>query len=187
MKNLIQRLAIALSLAVISSMVSVQADQTNSELDELFFLLQGSRNPSEASVLTKKIWQNWYQSDDPDIVKLLDMGAASMRRGELDDAVGYFSEIIEINPNFSEGWNRRATAYYMMGEFKLSTLDIAATLNLEPRHFGALSGQGMIYTRLNNRDKALEYYERALAYNPHLQGVKRTVDLIKKSIEKEVI
>ena len=165
----------------------VQADQTNPELDQLFLLLQDSTDPSEAAALTQKIWENWYQTDDDTARKLLKMGELSMKQGKLDDAVKLFSKIIELQPEFSEGWNRRATVYYMMGEYELSTMDIAATLNLEPRHFGALSGQGMIYTMLDNRDQALKYYEQALQYNPHLPGVKRSVELIRKSIEKEVI
>jgi tetratricopeptide (TPR) repeat protein len=165
----------------------VWADQKNPELEQLFILLQDSNDPVEASVITQKIWENWYQTDDPTVEKLLEMGELSMRQGKLNDAVKFFSKIIELEPDFSEGWNRRATVYYMMGEYKLSTIDISQTLNLEPRHFGALSGQAMIYTMLNNRDQALKYYERALEVNPHLPGAKRSVELIKKSIAKEVI
>ena len=174
-------------LLVVMLVSPVQADQTNPELDQLFLLLQDSEDSSEAAALTRKIWENWYQTDDDTIKKLMEMGQLSMQQGKLDDAVKFFTKTIELQPDFSEGWNRRATVFYMMGEYELSTLDIAATLNLEPRHFGALSGQGMIYTMLNNRDQALKYYEKALQYNPHLPGVKRSVELIRKSIEKEVI
>lgn len=187
MKTLFLSMGLTYAIMVMTAGTPLSADQTNSELDTLFALLQDAEGPSEASALTQKIWENWYQSDNPDIEELLARGEVSMKTGRLEKAVEYFTAIIELNPEFSEGWNRRATVYYMMGEFKLSTLDIAATLNLEPRHFGALSGQGMIYTQLNNRDKALEYYERALEYNPHLYSVRKSVELIKKSIEKEVI
>ena len=186
MKNF--RVVATLLFIGLASWVSpTYADQTNPELDQLFLLLQDSDDPSEADVITQKIWENWYQTDDDTTKKLMEMGLLSMKQGKLDDAVKFFSKIIELQPDFSEGWNRRATVYYMMGEYELSTIDIAATLSLEPRHFGALSGQGMIYTMLDNRDQALKYYEKALQYNPHLPGIKRSVELIRKSIEKEVI
>ena len=110
-----------------------------------------------------------------------------MQKGKLDEAADYYSRIIEIEPDFAEGWNRRATIYYMMGEYQLSTSDVMETLQLEPRHFGALSGQGMIYMQLMEKELALEYYEKALDVNPHMTAVKQSIEFLKKLIEDEVI
>ncbi len=163
------------------------SDQNNPELDELFRLLHEVTSPAEASVLTRQIWQNWYQSDNREIEALMQRGEISLRRGKLEQAIEIYSRVIDIDPGFAEGWNRRATAYYMMGELQSSTEDVVETLKLEPRHFGALSGQGMIYTQLRKIDLALEYYERALEVNPHMTGVRISIEAIRKYLEKEVI
>ena len=163
------------------------SDQNNPELDELFRLLHEATSPAEASVLSRQIWHNWYQSDNQEIEALMRQGEISMRSGKLEQAVEIYSRIIDIDPGFAEGWNRRATVYYMMGEYQFSTEDVVATLKLEPRHFGALSGQGMIYTRLRQVDRALEYYQRALEVNPHMTGVRISIEAIKKYLKKQVI
>jgi len=163
------------------------ADQNNPELDQLFELLQSTTNSVEAAAINQKIWQNWYQSDNKEIEELMNKGEVSMRVGLLKQAVEFYSRIIEIDPGFAEGWNRRATVYYMMGEYQLSTQDVVETLRLEPRHYGALSGQGMIYTQLKEAELALEFYQRALEVNPHMAGVERSIKAIKKQLQKQVI
>ena len=165
----------------------VYADQNNSELDMLFSRLHETVDEDEAAEITRKIWRNWYENSDAAVNELMYRGEISMRHGKYDDAVNYFSEIIDIAPDFAEGWNRRATAYYIIGEYQLSTDDVAKTLNLEPRHFGALSGQGMIYLQLEQRDLALQYMERALEANPHMQAVRSSIKALRKLIDGEVI
>ena len=179
-------LQLAVLILVFNSIPS-WSDQNNSEIDELFRLLHEATSPAEASVLTRQIWHNWYQSDNKDIEVLMQQGEIRMRSGKLDQAVKIYSRIIDIDPGFAEGWNRRATAYYMMGELQNSTADVVETLKLEPRHFGALSGQGMIYTQLRQVDLALEYYEKALEVNPHMTGVRISIEAIKKHLKKEAI
>ena len=183
MKQLLQ--FAVLCIALISGYSS--ADQKNPELNELFILLHESTDPHEATVITDKIWQNWYQTDNAEIEGLMEQGEASMRVGKLKEAVESYTEVIKLDPEFAEGWNRRATIYYMMGKYQLSTADVDQTLKLEPRHFGALSGQGMIYTQLEEAELALEFYQRALEMNPHMLNVKFTIEAIKKHIQKELI
>ncbi len=187
MRNTIRQLLQAMAITLAVSLPPVQSDQNNPELDSLFARLHTTRDVVEVAEITRKIWGNWYQSDDPQITKLMKRGESSMRRARYDEAIKYFSEVIDIAPEFAEGWNRRATVYYMIGEFDLSTDDVNKTLGLEPRHFGALSGQGLIYMHKQNRQLALEYMERALAENPHMTGVKNNIKIIKKMIEDEVI
>ena len=163
------------------------SDQTNPELDELFQLLQTATDLEEARVISDQIWFNWYQHDDDEVTRLMELGETSLRRGQLKEAVQIYSRVIELDQQFAEGWNRRATTYYMMGRYVESTADVVATLALEPRHFGALSGQGMIYMRLDNSEKAIEYMEKALEVNPHMLGVQETIEILKKQQQDETI
>lgn len=166
---------------------TASADQNSPELESLFEALQETSDPAVGATISREIWRYWYQSDNDEIDELMQKGESSMAETRLDDAVEYFTEIIRINPEFAEGWNRRATAYYLMGQYVLSTADVQETLKLEPRHYGALSGQGLIYMRLDENRKAIEYMERALEMNPHMLGVRQTIDNLKKSLEDEVI
>ena len=163
------------------------SDQKNPELDELFQLLQTATDLEEARVISDQIWFNWYQHDDDEVTRLMELGETSLRRGQLNEAVQIYSRVIELDQQFAEGWNRRATTYYMMGRYVESTADVVATLALEPRHFGALSGQGMIYMRLDNSEKAIEYMEKALEVNPHMLGVQETIEILKKQQQDETI
>lgn len=99
-----------------------------------------------------------------------------MAAGETAAAIEHFTALIDHAPEFAEGWNARATAYFVAGEFGPSVNDIARTLTLNPRHFGALSGLGMIFEQLEQPEKALEAYEAALAIHPRLQGVIEAVE-----------
>ena len=175
------------ALAILIGGMPTYADQNNPELDVLFTRLNETLDSAEAAGITKQIWKNWYQSDIPEVTDLMNRGELSMRRAKYDEAVKYFTEIIEIAPQFAEGWNRRATVYYILGEYQLSTEDVAKTLDLEPRHFGALSGQGMIYLRLQERRLALQYMQRALNANPHLPSLKGNIKALQQMIDDEVI
>lgn len=174
-------------LAILIGGVPSHADQNNPELDVLFTRLNETIDRVEAARITRQIWQNWYQSDSLEVTELMTRGERSMRLGRYGEAVKYFTQVTEIAPQFAEGWNRRATAYYIIGEYQLSTDDVAKTLDLEPRHFGALSGQGMIYLQLQENGLALHYMQRALIANPHLPDVKGRIKTIQKMIEGEAI
>ena len=89
-----------------------------------------------------------------------------MRTGDLLMAVAFFTRVIEKNPNFAEGWNKRATVYYMLGKFDASMMDIHETLKLEPRHFGAMDGMGLIFIHLEQFGKAIDIYDQMLEIFP---------------------
>ena len=185
MRQTISICVIAMTMAFASA--PAVADQSNPELNELFNELHDTLDTVEANRITGQIWQNWYQHESNEIETLMSKGESSMRQSNFKEAVQYYTEVIEADPSFAEGWNRRATVYYMMGEYDLSTSDVAKTLELEPRHFGALSGQGMIYIALKDAESALEYMQRALKENPHMTQVKRSIETLKKIIQDEVI
>ena len=113
------------------------------------------------------------------------MNRVIMRMGnqEYGEALRILDAIVTISPEYAEGWNKRATVYYLLGRHEDSISDVEKTLDLEPRHFGALSGLGLIYNRLDEDAAALDAFERALKVNPHLgqakQEVKRLRDRIK--------
>jgi tetratricopeptide (TPR) repeat protein len=167
---------------------AVYADQNSEKLDALFdTLLNSETTPSQASVVTSEIWQQWLKTDNSDAQKLMSLGIDKMNAYALDDAVRVFSAIIEIEPEFAEAWNKRATAYYMMEKFALSTADVAETIRLEPRHFGALSGQGLIYLKTNRRQAAVEWFKKALKVNPFMDNIRSSIEQLEQELKANII
>ena len=125
------------------------------------------------------MWAVWSRSGDPAIDALFANGVEALQEGRWPDAVRTFSAIIAKKPEFAEGWNKRATAYYLMGEYQKSLADCDEVVKRNPLHYGALSGYGMIYIQLDQPARALEYYERALDVNPNLDGVRNAIENIR--------
>lgn len=161
----------------------VGADQKDGRLPGLFKNLHGAPNLETAQAIEVQIWHIWFQNDDNAIVLLMEQGEAAMGRRAYDSALRSFNQVIQIAPDFAEGWNRRATLYYLMGRYDDSLADIEKTLALEPRHFGALSGRGLVYSALEELDLALRSFEAALAVNPHMVGARINAEAIRKNLE----
>lgn len=125
------------------------------------------------------LWAVWSRSGDDAIDYILEIGVAQMREGQVQASVETFSEIIGRRPDFAEGWNKRATAYYMLGEWRRSAADCDEVLRRNPQHFGALSGYGMIWLQLDEPTRALERFEQAVAVNPNLESVQSTIDALR--------
>jgi len=117
------------------------------------------------------IWAVWERSGDRVVDALYRRGIKQMNAGAAADAIETFSLIINKKPDFAEGWNKRATLYYMTGDYQKSLRDCDEVIKRNPLHFGALSGYGLIYMRLDEPERALEYFRRALAINPNLEDV----------------
>ena len=128
------------------------------------------------------LWLLWSRSGDPDIDRLMARGAEAMQSGQHAAAIETFTEVIRKNPGFAEGWNRRATVYYLAGEYQKSIADCHEVLKRNPGHFGALSGMGQIYTQLEEYGKALQWYRRALEINPNMLGVEMNVRLLEEKL-----
>lgn len=126
------------------------------------------------------LWQIWSRSGDRAIDALFLRGVEQMEARQLVEAVATFSEVIRRKPDFAEGWNRRATAYYLLGRFELSMHDCDEVLKRNRHHFGALSGYGQMYLALGDPDRAQPYLERALKVNPNMAGVASTLRLIEQ-------
>jgi tetratricopeptide (TPR) repeat protein len=125
------------------------------------------------------LWAIWSRSGDTAIDSIFEIGVAQMREGRVEASVDTFSEIIRRRPDFAEGWNKRATVYYLLGQYDKSLSDCDEVMKRNPVHFGALAGYGQIYLRLNQPEKALLYFERALAVNPNMEQVEAMIEQLK--------
>ncbi len=131
----------------------------------------------------RALWLLWSRSGDADIDQVMARGVEEMQAGRHAEAIASFSAVIRRMPDFAEGWNKRATVYYLAGEYRKSLADCDQALKMNPVHFGALSGTGQIYFRLEEYDQAIAWWRRALQVNPNLLGVeiniKNTEELLK--------
>lgn len=155
---------------------SLAADKAR--LDGLFDQL-AEAEAAAASQIEAEIWIEWSKSGSASMDLLLNRGREAMGQGDLDTAIGHFTALTDHAPDFAEGWNARATAYFQRGDLGLSVEDIARTLTLEPRHFGALVGLAMIYESMEKPDRALAVYQQVLAIHPHADGVTEAIERLK--------
>ena len=168
--------------------VNAESRDRNAELNQLFNQLKKSENASTAYEIEIKIWNIW--STHPIQKKLTDLLAAGsnlMSKGELELAYNIFSKIIETAPEWDEGWNKRATVLYLMGEYLDSLSDIKEVLRLEGRHFGALSGQALVQIKLKNYEKAISSYKAAQKIYPSIKAAEVMIPQLQELIDREAI
>lgn len=146
------------------------AAQDAAALDDLFSRLKDA-DADAAGRIEREIWAEWSKSGSASMDLLLKRGRDAMEAGDLDAAIEHLTALVDHAPDFAEGWNARATAYFQAGQFGPAVADIARTLELNPRHFGALSGFGMILEATGRDAEAMEVYRAALAIHPYLGGV----------------
>ena len=155
------------------------ADQNSEQLDDLFARLKVSTNAFEAAAIEGLIWKVWIHRGAAEVDQDMTLGIFAMGEGDLKVSLSHFDKIVRRDPGFAEGWNKRATVYYLMGQFDASVADIRKTLSLEPRHFGALSGMGLIYDALGKTDAAIKVWRKALEINPHMAGIRHRIEEIR--------
>ena len=166
------------------STTTLIANERDVELDNLFSELK-KNNPAVSKNIEQKIWTLWstHPSDDK-LTSILNEGSRLMQDKDLFRAILVFTEVIEMDPTWAEAWNKRATVYYMVGEFEKSQSDINKVLNLEERHFGALAGQGLVNIQLKNYEKAILSYQMVEKIYPTMRSpkimIKQIQDLIKR-------
>jgi tetratricopeptide (TPR) repeat protein len=156
------------------------ADQKDPRLDALFEQLQTAGSHAEAQVIEAQIWLIWMDAKDGPTDTLMQLGLAAMQSGNLPGALELFDAVTVQKPDFAEGWNKRATVLYMLGAYDRSAEDVAKVLALEPRHFGALAGLGLIDMERDRPDAAMESFEKALKLNPQMPGVKQRLEVLQK-------
>jgi len=136
-------------------------------------------DPLVRKLAERSMWEVWSRSGDAAVDRLLASGIEQMSAREGELAVQTFTEVIRRRPDFAEGWNKRATVYYLMGEYQKSLADCDEVMKRNPYNFAALSGYGMIYLQLDQPAKALDYFQRALKVNPNLDSINETVEMLK--------
>tara|TARA_B100000427_G_scaffold34827_1_gene25336 strand:+ start:9901 stop:10461 length:561 start_codon:yes stop_codon:yes gene_type:complete len=170
---------------------NVIAEERDNKLNNLFKQLKNSEN-TKAIEIENKIWKIWITHPSEDrrgyrLTELLSQGSLLINQRKLNKAYILFSQIILEDPKWPEAWNKRATVLYMMGKFEESQNDIKKVLKLEKRHFGALSGQGLVQTKLKNYNKAIESYKEVQKIYPSMQAPKVMIPRLKKLIKEQTI
>lgn len=163
------------------------ADQTDPRLNDLFEHLKDVTEPSDIISTERQIWRIWLEAADDKTQALLDHGIEQMNSGQHKGALEAFDTLIAQAPDFAEAWNKRATLFYILGNYERSLEDIAKTLELEPRHFGALSGRGLVYANQDDLENALLAFEAALRVNPTMGGARVNADAIRKILKEREI
>ena len=166
-------------LRLLAYSLASPADQNDPALDGLFERLAITTSDEEASNITHEIWQRWTANDDPNVSQLMQIGIRALNYSTYRKALQSFDRVIEIAPEFAEGWNKRATLYYHINEYRRSIDDIKEALRLEPRHFGAWSGLGLVSIAQENYSGALAAFKKALSINPHISNIRRYVQKLK--------
>ena len=154
--------------------------------------LKNTKDLSSAQVIENEIWEIWsiHPSDDRRgfrLTELLIQGTRLMNMRELSKAYQIFTKVITVESDWAEAWNKRATVLYLMKQYESSLADIEITLVLEPRHFGALSGQALNYIELNLYEKAIESYKSAQKIYPLLDSAKKMIPELQELINDQAI
>ncbi|MBC6440076.1 MAG: tetratricopeptide repeat protein [Rhodospirillales bacterium] len=179
--------AMGLFTALTMSVSPALAAQDDPRLDGLFAQLHATSDPAQSQLLQSYIWAIWVEAYDEELNALMTGGTRAMQVGDLQLAIGYFSQLIDVAPDFAEAWNKRATVYYMIGRYDESIADCMKALELEPRHFGALSGLGLIYSARDEPEQALYWFREALAQNPHMEQIVQRVEELSRELEGEPV
>jgi len=162
------------------------ANQNDTRLDSLFSQLQITGSGQKARTIEKFIWKIWRESGDESVDQLMVDGVKAMGGGNYEGALIAFNSIVKGAPNFAEGWNKRATLYWLMGDFEKSVEDINRTLALEPRHFGALSGLAMIRESQERPLDALQAFERALEIYPAMPNAAERIRKLNRQLGEPI-
>ncbi len=176
------RAALALALLGVGlglAPAQAPADQKDPRLDPLFAAL-GTADAVEAQAIEQRIWAIWSETPDPEARTLLEVGSVAMANRDHRIARAAFDALVAEAPEFAEGWNKRATLLWLVGEDVASVRDIQRTLALEPRHFGALSGLGLILMARGEAERALQAFEAALAIHPTLAGARQHAERLRR-------
>lgn len=161
----------------------VRADQTDPALTALFDQLKTARNPANALAIEIRIQRIWLRHRSQLASNLMLRVIRQMKAGALTAAADALDVLVDVAPNYAEAWNKRATVRYMLGDLSGSVADIHRTLELEPRHFSALSGMGLILDHVDKTKAALAALEAVRAIHPHFSGLDKRMTALKRKLE----
>lgn len=182
---MISRLFLILSISLAANLL--HADQTDDRLSDLFAVLQDTNNTRTIRITESQIWEIWLQHANADVQQLMIVGTQRMNAQRYAEAMVVFNRLIESFPDYAEGWNKRATLHYVLGNLDASVSDIEKTLELEPRHFGALSGLGMVFIQRKELSKAKRAFEDLIEVHPNSQNAKQNLELVEERLRFSVI
>jgi tetratricopeptide (TPR) repeat protein len=156
-------------------------------MDDVAPLLNSLRDDNELvrNTAEQSIWRIWARSGDPAVDRLYARGIREMNEGSFARAISTFTEIIKLKPDFAEGWNKRATVYFMTEQYDKSLEDCDEVLKRNPYHFGALSGYGHIHVEFRLLEQAIEYFQRALKINPNMGSIARLIERLEQQIKDQ--
>jgi len=185
LKSLSARLLICCAIACFHSS-AVHAEQSNAELDVLFNALGKASSNYETNQIQNEIWQQWLIAPDENANLLMSQLHVAMSSGQHDFALDICNQLVDSNPEYAEAWNKRATVHYLLGNQALSIADIKQTLLLEPRHFGALSGLGLIFTASGQYQAALDAFNEVLKISPSSANAKGSIKHVQSLLGTEI-
>jgi tetratricopeptide (TPR) repeat protein len=171
------------SLLLLSVSNGAKADQKDPRLPDLFAILGAEGEPLKSQNAAREIWSIWTHHEDERINTLMNHGVRMMGEDKFNEALESFNLIIPAAPDFAEGWNKRATLYFLMGSYPASVRDIEATLVLEPKHFGAISGLGLIYRAIGKPAAALKAFEKTLEIYPWSVGAQIHIEELREELK----
>jgi len=155
-------------------------------LDALFADLKTAQSAEEGRAIERDIVHLWLESGDAEVDRLMGYAIAAMNLQAYTLALNYLDTVVLTKPDYAEGWNKRATVYFLVDRLQDSIADIQRTLALEPRHFGALAGLGMIMVKLGDKERAIEAFKAALAINPSLEDVRVELYVLEDQLRKGI-
>ena len=174
-------LVIVATLFLVSSLSS-NADQNDPKLDELFTQLREATNPRVAKWAEREIWAIWHETPDDTSLEIMRNARTALDSADFDLAISLLDKLVEYTPDFAEAWNQRAIVLYFTEDYSGSLRDIEQALKLEPRHFGAMSGRGQVYLRLDELELALQAFKSALDRNPWMDNIRGQMQMIRARI-----
>ena len=177
--NAVRACLVALLGLILAGNALAQNAGSGTVLDTLFIKLQSATDPSAIKSLEAAIWEQWVMVPDMSQRAQMMRGIAEMQQQELKASIETFTRLIDLAPDLSEAWNKRATAHWLLGNVPASLADICETVKREPRHFGAYSGLGMIRAEMGENGRAVAAFELARRWNPHIVGIDAEIERLK--------
>ncbi len=173
--------------ALIFSSSLVPADQKDDRLDNLFKTLSSSSDKQIIRSIENQIWEIWFAHPNSDVERLMQIGIQRMNNNRQTEAMVIFNHLVKNFPDYAEAWNRRATLHYILGNYQQSITDIERVLFLEPRHFGALSGLGLVYLQLDQLNKAKQAFEDLIEIHPNSPNARENLRRVSEDLRLNVI
>lgn len=181
------RLLKIIILTILLIPAASNGDHTDSRLDDLFLVLLQTEDLPLLRSAEGEIWAIWFEHPNADVERLMQLGVQRMNYQSYTEALAIFNNIVESFPDFAEAWNRRATLHYIVGNYEASIADIEKVLALEPRHFGALSGLGMVYLQQEELSKAKQAFEDLIDVHPNSPNAKQNLEIVNENLRFNII